>query len=129
MQVRGSSITSRQNMFAQEVILRFLSDWASEELDSRSIKVDTTGPYGDSGYGHLTSEPDEHLAKNLCRAYCTCIQVSIRLMDDYIGIDNEPARRVLTPSPPKRFYSSFWRSAAQRVLENDSVRKRNLSNA
>ncbi len=39
------------------------------------------------------------------------------------GYIYEPVRLVLNASPPKRFYRTFWRSAARRMLEREGMQK------
>ena len=36
-------------------------------------------------------------------------------------ISYEPMRRILNNSPPKRFFRSFWSSAARRMLQRDRI--------
>ena len=39
------------------------------------------------------------------------------IIDNYEPIDYEPLRICSQSAPPKRFYRTFWRSAARRMLE------------
>ena len=40
----------------------------------------------------------------------------------YFIICYEPIRRMVTPAPPKRFFRTFWRSVARRLMERESTR-------
>ena len=42
------------------------------------------------------------------------------------GVSYEPERRIPDATPPKRFYRTFWRSAARRVLEHELLRTKAL---
>ena len=40
----------------------------------------------------------------------------------FFMISYEPIRRTATPAPPKRFFRTFWRSVARRLMERESTR-------
>ena len=40
----------------------------------------------------------------------------------YFMICYEPIRRMAKPAPPKRFFRTFWRSVARRLMERESTR-------
>ena len=101
----------------------FLAEWPSVGPDNQSNDVSSVGLElkaisHECQHTKQTFRPGKYITSNL--------QVeSNEQMDVGVdpNIDFEPVRLVPGGTPPKRFYRTFWRSAAQRILAKTDAQK------
>ncbi len=95
---------------------------------SNITRAQSNGPQL-SGFQHTvqTFRPEQHFLSTQIGASDNLHVEPFQPMDVDDKADQgsiyEPMRLVPLSAPPKRFYRTFWRSAAQRILEHGDVQK------
>jgi len=97
----------------------------SNVSNAQSVYLQST-----SGFQHTfeTFKPDRHWPSTQLGTLSADLQVeSFQSMDVVSEADQgsiyEPVRLVANAAPPKRFYRTFWRSAARRMLSQKDTQK------